>query len=100
MRSMASWNAAGSASKGVMSLNRMPGLGKSGMSRMYAFRSIARPRRAPVVPMTYGLPTAEATMRHVRRAALADAPLLAEYNRRLALETEGKALAPEVLAAG
>jgi ribosomal protein S18 acetylase RimI-like enzyme len=36
----------------------------------------------------------------VRRATPADAPHLVEYNRRMALETEGKALDPAVLAAG
>jgi GNAT superfamily N-acetyltransferase len=36
----------------------------------------------------------------VRRATPADAPHLVEYNRRMALETEGKTLDPAVLAAG
>src|SRR5436305_10217037 len=36
----------------------------------------------------------------VRRAAAADAPVLVEYSRRLARESEGKALDPAVLAAG
>ena len=36
----------------------------------------------------------------VRRAVAADAPLIAEYNQRLAQETEGKALPADVLAAG
>ena len=35
---MASWNAAGAAKSGVISRNRIPGLGKSGISRMYAAR--------------------------------------------------------------
>src|SRR5262249_52958474 len=52
------------------------------------------------VVMTYGLQPAEATMPTVRRAVAADAPLIAEYNRRLALETEGKTLPADVVAAG
>lgn len=36
----------------------------------------------------------------IRRAVAADAPLIVEYNRRLALETEGKALDLAVLSAG
>lgn len=36
----------------------------------------------------------------VRRATAADADTVAEYNRRLALETEGKTLDPATLAAG
>src|SRR5262249_42735687 len=38
--SMAARKASLSASRGVMSLKRMPGLGKSGMSRMCRFRSL------------------------------------------------------------
>src|SRR5262245_12556309 len=83
-----------------MSLNRIPGLGKSGMSRMYAFRSIAV-LQVPPPPMTYSLPPAEATMGPtIRRAVEADAPLVAEYNQRLAQETEGRTLDAGVLAAG
>lgn len=37
---------------------------------------------------------------HVRSATSADAPIIAEYNRLLALETEDKVLDPSVLAAG
>lgn len=37
---------------------------------------------------------------HVRRAAPADAPTVAEFNRRLAIETEDKVLDPQVLSAG
>jgi ribosomal protein S18 acetylase RimI-like enzyme len=36
----------------------------------------------------------------VRPATLADAPTIAEYNRRLAIETEGKSLDPATLGAG
>jgi len=36
----------------------------------------------------------------IRRAVLADAPIVVEYNRRLALETEGKTLDLAVLSAG
>ncbi len=36
----------------------------------------------------------------IRQAGPADAPTIVEYNRRLAEETEGKALDPAVLAAG
>ena len=36
----------------------------------------------------------------VRPATLADAPTIAEFNRRLAIETEGKALNAETLGAG
>ena len=36
----------------------------------------------------------------VRRAALADAPVIAEYNQRLARESEGKSLDDATLAAG
>jgi GNAT superfamily N-acetyltransferase len=36
----------------------------------------------------------------VRRALAADMPVVSEFNRRMALETEGKRLDPEVLAAG
>jgi GNAT superfamily N-acetyltransferase len=36
----------------------------------------------------------------LRRATLADAAVIVEYNRRLAEETEGKQLDPDVLAAG
>jgi ribosomal protein S18 acetylase RimI-like enzyme len=36
----------------------------------------------------------------VRRGAPADAPVVAEFNARLAWETEGKRLDPDVLAAG
>ncbi len=36
----------------------------------------------------------------VRRAAAADAPFLVDFNRRLALETEGKTLDPAVLTRG
>src|SRR5438105_2310221 len=36
----------------------------------------------------------------LRRATLADAPVIAEYNQRLAHETEGRSLDPPVIAAG
>lgn len=36
----------------------------------------------------------------VRRATAADATIIAEYNRRMALETEHKRLDPQILAAG
>src|SRR5262245_25952289 len=49
---------------------------------------------------TYGPATPEATMLSVRAAVPADAAVIAEFNRRLALETEHKALDPATLAAG
>jgi ribosomal protein S18 acetylase RimI-like enzyme len=53
------------------------------------------------VVKAYELREGEATMPLVlRRAVPADAPVIVEYNRRLAEETEGKALDPLVLAAG
>jgi ribosomal protein S18 acetylase RimI-like enzyme len=49
----------------------------------------------------YGLKKAEATMPvTVRRATPADAPVIVEFNRRLAEESEGKALDVAVLSAG
>ena len=36
----------------------------------------------------------------VRKGELRDAPVIAEFNRRMARETEGKALIPDVVAAG
>jgi len=43
----------------------------------------------------------EATLfRSVRQAQANDAAIIAEFNRRLALESEGKTLQPEVVAAG
>src|SRR5436309_3509103 len=86
---MALRNAIGSARSGVMSLKTMPGLGKSGMSRMSAFRSITSASAAGGRITRYGFPTCEATMPlTVRPAGPADVPIIAEYNRRLARETE------------
>src|ERR1700741_4839276 len=100
MRWMASRNASGCAKSGVMSLKRMPGLGKSGMSRMYFVRSIAEALRAAVDRYAYEVPISEATMPWtIRQAGPADAPVIVEFNRRLAEETEGKSLDPDVLAA-
>jgi ribosomal protein S18 acetylase RimI-like enzyme len=49
----------------------------------------------------YGNFHSEATMPlTIRHAGPGDAPVVAEYNRLLAEETEGKILIPEVLAAG
>ncbi len=53
MASTASRSACGSASSGVMSRNRIPGLGQSGMSRMYranSMRSLAIQRTDSVRP--------------------------------------------------
>jgi ribosomal protein S18 acetylase RimI-like enzyme len=50
--------------------------------------------------MDYGFRFVEATMPTVRPAVLADAPVIVEFNRRLAQETEGKALDTAVLARG
>jgi ribosomal protein S18 acetylase RimI-like enzyme len=51
--------------------------------------------------LDYNFMTQQATMPlTLRRAVLADAPVLADYNQRLAHETEGKALDPAVIAAG
>src|SRR5437899_565339 len=103
---MDSWKARGSASRGVMSLNKMPGRGKSGMSRMYAVRSMSSSRpggRAPGVESGkgYELPEGKATMPlTIRRAAPADAAAVVEFNDRLARESEGKTLDPAVLASG
>src|SRR5207302_721115 len=49
----------------------------------------------------YGFPEGEATMAlTVRPATPADVPLIVEYNRRLARETEHKELDPATVAAG
>src|SRR5205823_2058663 len=51
--------------------------------------------------MRYDFSPPEATMpTSVRRAGPADAPVLVEFNLRLAAETEGMSLDPAVLAAG
>src|SRR5258708_30223148 len=72
-----------------MSLKTMPGLGKSGMSRMKDFSSIARASAAGGRIKRYGFLTCEATMAiTVRPAAPADVPVIVEYNRRLARKTE------------
>src|SRR5262245_28115791 len=89
---MVSRNAAGSASKGVISLKRMPGLGKSGMSRIYLVRSITWSIRnreeCRNMPWT------------VRVATPADADVVIEFNRLLALESEGKTLDLTLLTPG
>src|SRR6478609_477924 len=46
-----SWNAGPSASSGVMSLNTMPGFGKSGMSRMRLRRSVIGPLYHILAPL-------------------------------------------------
>src|SRR4051794_30745163 len=107
---MACWKARGSARRGVMSLKRIPGLGKSGMSRMYAFRSIGRASLTPAPPRGgegggqsagYGFPFGETTVPlTVRPGGADDGPLIADMNARMARETEGKALDPATLAAG
>ena len=54
------WNASGAAKRGVMSRNRMPGLGKSGIERMYRFRSRAAfmgpSYQPPVLPQPLAAP--------------------------------------------
>src|SRR4051794_30784856 len=98
MRSTACRKARGSARSGVMSLKTIPGLGKSGMSRMYLARSIAGPS---IEWRGYKVSPREATMPpSLRRAVPADAPVVVEFNRLLAQESEGKALDPAVLSAG
>src|SRR4051794_28353396 len=87
-----------------MSLNWMPGFGKSGMLRMNGVRSMMnRPlaTAAAARGQAYGTPTREATMpTTIRRAAPADAAVIAEFNRLLAAESEGIALDVVTLAAG
>src|SRR3954453_1353094 len=100
-RSMALRNATGSANSGVMSLKRMPGLGKSGMSRMKAFRSSMGASAAGGRITRYEFSCCEATMPlTVRAATPADVPVIAEYNRRLARETEHTELDPATVTAG
>jgi ribosomal protein S18 acetylase RimI-like enzyme len=71
----------------------MPGLGKSGMSRMYGARFM--------VVTGYRLAKSEAIMPlAIRRATPADAPVVVEFNRRLAEETEGVVLDLALLRAG
>jgi GNAT superfamily N-acetyltransferase len=54
-----------------------------------------------VLRTAYDFKEEEATMPLLlRRAGPADAPVIVEFNRRLAKETEGKILDPQVLAAG
>jgi hypothetical protein len=49
----------------------------------------------------YGLKEMEATLAlMVRQARASDAAIIVEFNRRLALESEGKTLEPAVVAAG
>jgi ribosomal protein S18 acetylase RimI-like enzyme len=50
--------------------------------------------------MNYGFPFVGATMPTVRRATPADASVIVDFNRRLALESEGKTLDSAVLARG
>src|SRR5262249_13699637 len=93
----------------------MPGLGKSGMSRMYRARSMKRSLgignresgRGAVADSRfprmkeYGFRKGQATMPlTVRRGTLEDAPIIVEFNRRLAEEREGKTLDLSVLGAG
>src|SRR5207302_786408 len=78
----------------------MPGLGKSGISRMYRARSIPSFLSRRVLKR-YGFCKSEATMPlTVRRATPDDAPIIVEFNRRLAEESEGKTLDLNVLRAG
>ena len=59
------------------------------------------PVRAAVDGYSYEVSSPEATMPWtIRQAGPADAPIIVEFNRRLAEETEGKTLDPAVLAAG
>jgi len=82
-------NAWGAVRSGVMSLNTMPGFGKSGISRMYACRSMPGPLIAPYSAV-YELSPREATMPlSLRRATVADAAVLADYNARLAQGERG-----------
>src|SRR5262245_7636460 len=98
---MASVNAGGSASSGVMSLKRMPGLGKSGMSRMYRAKSIGRSSRKRLRIVRLQFPPSEATMGFfVRPAMPADASTIVEFNRLLALESERVVLDEAVLRPG
>src|ERR1700737_3282454 len=97
---MASRKATGSLSSGVISLKRMPGLGKSGMSRIKFARFMAISWCA-VIQENLRKNGGRATMTiQVRRAVLADTDCVCEFNRLLALESEGKALDPAVLRRG
>src|SRR5262249_54378109 len=59
------------------------------------------PRTAGVRRTRYGFPSSEATMPlTIRPPTPADVPVMVEYNRRLARETEAKQLDPAVLRAG
>src|SRR5712692_6504763 len=90
---MAFWNADGSASSGVISLKRIPGLGKSGMSRIYFASSMTGSLVPWVVVKEYELKEGEATMPlTIRPAAPADLDVIVEFNRLLAEESEGKVL--------
>src|SRR5438309_4191364 len=95
---MDSRNASGSASRGVMSLKRIPGLGKSGMSRIYALRSIVRLLMQRRIRIHFH--GGNRMSLSIRRGVPADADLVADMNARMALETEGKALDQATVAAG
>ena len=84
-----------------MSLNTIPGLGKSGMSRIKVFRSNMRASAAVGRITRYGFSSCEATMPlTIRPATPADVPIIAEYNCRLARETEHLELDPATVTAG
>src|SRR5262245_6210240 len=101
MRRMASAKAAGSPSSGVMSLKRMPGFGKSGTSRMYFARSMKTILSPRPFGKGYDSPLPETTMPLlIRTATPDDLAVIAEFNRRLGAETEGKALDLPLLLAG
>src|SRR4051812_23005577 len=83
-----------------MSLKTMPGFGKSGISRTYACRSMPVASGCAYSEV-YELSSFEATMPMLPRPApFADAAVLADYNARLAEESEGKALDRATLDAG
>jgi GNAT superfamily N-acetyltransferase len=50
--------------------------------------------------LTYGFLRIEATMHTIRSAAPGDAAVLADYNRRMALETEGRTLDSDTVTRG
>src|SRR5436190_19584179 len=95
---MDSRNASGFASKGVMSLKRMPGFGKSGMSRMYSLRSIVRLLMQRRIRIHFH--GGNRMSLSIRRGVPADADIVAHMNSHMALETEGKTLDRPIVAPG
>src|SRR5258708_19095288 len=78
----------------------MPGLGKSGISRIYLDRSIPSPFSPRAMP-GYNRGKDQATMPlTIRRAVTSDIDQIIDFNCRLAQETEGKTLDPAVVRAG